>query len=324
MVRTLPLHPLVVLISLFLPFCPLAGQCWVTSTTGYTVHATVAPQAVVPAAATCPWGYTYQTRMAYNVVIAGPSAPASLYTLQGRIGCGATNIFFDLPNNGGSGSVMSSNAWTPSTNCAGVTPAALGCSTVRLELHGPGIPSQEIICSVGALPVELLTFQATPVNDEVVLRWVTATETENVRFIVERSAGGVDFAEVVQVPGAGTSMQQQSYEVRDAFPIGGTSLYRLRHVDAGGDITYGPVIAVRRDRPRPVGIHPNPVRERFTLDGVEPGGQLEILSAAGERISAGILAGAQVPVGFLAPGFYLLRYTDAYSGAQFTERFVKE
>lgn len=310
-------------LGLFL-FGAASGQCTVTSANGYTVHLSVYPQAIVPASMSCPGGYNYRVRMAYAITFSGSNIPASLWTLQGRVTCGSTSIFFDLPNNGGSGSVLSSNDWTTMTNCATANPASLGCTTVRIEIHGPGIASQEILCGFSPLPVELLSFTAEPAEEVVRLRWSTATEQDNDHFALDRSADGETFIEVLRVPGAGNSQHELVYSAADEQPLSGVSYYRLRQVDTDGTTTLGPTVAVTRDAARTLMLHPNPVHDRFVLEGVEPGGLLEILTPAGEHISSGRLAGPSVPVGFLAPGFYLVRHTDPVTRMQRTARFVRE
>ncbi|HMQ76302.1 MAG TPA: hypothetical protein PKE21_06975 [Flavobacteriales bacterium] len=300
------------------------AQCTVTSANGYTVHLSVYPQAIEPASLSCPGGYNYRVRMGYTITFSGSNIPSSLWTLQGRVTCGSTSIFFDLPNNGGSGSVLSSNDWTTMTNCATATPSSNGCNTVRIEIQGPGIASQEILCGFSPLPVELLTFTAEPVEQVVRLRWSTATEQDNDHFAVDRSADGDVYTELLKMPGAGNSQHEQVYAVADERPLAGVSYYRLRQVDTDGTTTLGPTVVVTRERERTLMVHPNPVRERFWLEGAEPGGSLEILTPAGEHISSGRLAGASVPVGFLAPGLYLVRYTDPVTFVQRTARFVRE
>ena len=312
------------LAAVILPSMTAQAQCTVTSANGYTVHLSVYPQAIVPASMTCPGGYNYQVRMGYTISFSGSNIPGSLWTLQGRVTCGSTSIFFDLPNNGGSGSVLSSNDWTTLSNCAIATPSSNGCNTVRIEIHGPGIASQEILCGFSPLPVDLLDFQAEPMDNVVHLRWSTATEQDNATFVVERAAHGSDFREVFRVPGGGDSQVQLDYIGSDDSPLPGLSYYRLLQVDLDGTTTIGPSVAVERKVTTSLELHPNPVLDKIMVEGVEPGGFLEILTPTGERISAGLLSTTTVPVSFLAPGFYLARHTDPGSGMQRTARFVRE
>jgi ice-binding like protein len=57
----------------------------------------------------------------------------------------------------------------------------------------------------GVLPIELLSFSAGKVGEDVQLNWVTASEINNNYFTVERSVNGASFEEVVQVQGARNS-----------------------------------------------------------------------------------------------------------------------
>ena len=51
----------------------------------------------------------------------------------------------------------------------------------------------------GALPVELLFFEAELENGIVVLRWATTRQENFDKFIVERSATGIDFEPIGEV-----------------------------------------------------------------------------------------------------------------------------
>lgn len=116
-----------------------------TSSTGYTVSLTLeileinAPQ-------NCNWGYNYTVDIAYDVVISGANAPSSLWVLQGQLACGNSNLFFNLPNNGGSGVVSTSNSWTSSTDCANATPNSLECFDAAISVLGPNLmPGNTIV-----------------------------------------------------------------------------------------------------------------------------------------------------------------------------------
>ena len=81
------------------------------------------------------------------------------------------------------------------------------------------------------LPIELLSFRATPDASQVDLDWSTATETNNDYFTIERSTNGVDWSEIVRQPGSGTTTSQVNYHAIDPNPFVGTSYYRLKQTD---------------------------------------------------------------------------------------------
>ncbi len=81
------------------------------------------------------------------------------------------------------------------------------------------------------LPVELLSFEAFPGDEEVLLRWQTASELENDHFDIER-----DGRLVAQVDGAGSSSEMHYYSWRDREVQNGTTYrYTLFSVSIGGE-----------------------------------------------------------------------------------------
>ena len=90
--------------------------------------------------------------------------------------------------------------------------------------------------------ISLVKFTADKISEKVKLNWVTATEINNDKFVVERSADGENFELVSEVKGAGNSREINSYNVVDAAPLKGTSYYRLTQVDFNGaSETFAPV-----------------------------------------------------------------------------------
>ncbi|MBK7971168.1 MAG: T9SS type A sorting domain-containing protein [Bacteroidetes bacterium] len=110
------------------------------------------------------------------------------------------------------------------------------------------------------LPVELINFDANPVdNKEVLCSWVTASEINNDFFTLERSRNGINFEHVGTVDGAGNSNVTLSYSFTDKNPYPGISYYRLRQTDFDGETSNSPIVAVRIETIEPVfTIFPNP------------------------------------------------------------------
>ncbi|RMD65642.1 hypothetical protein D6833_02610, partial [Candidatus Parcubacteria bacterium] len=83
--------------------------------------------------------------------------------------------------------------------------------------------------------VELVSFAAEVHGADVLLRWVTASEVNNLGFEVQRKQGGQADFEVVAFIDANKSGQgQRSYEYRDKGLKPGSYIYRLRQVDVSG------------------------------------------------------------------------------------------
>lgn len=107
------------------------------------------------------------------------------------------------------------------------------------------------------LPIELLDFTAEKQGNGVDIKWVTASETNNDYFIVQRSSDGITFENVTIIDGAGNSTSMLYYGIRDEHPYNGTSYYRLKQVDFNGTFEYSPARAVTFDETT-VLVYPNP------------------------------------------------------------------
>ena len=113
------------------------------------------------------------------------------------------------------------------------------------------------------IPVELADFSASALdNGGVLLTWKTASESSNIGFEIQRR-NGEDFEKIGFVPGAGTTLSEQSYSFTDANPFApdGMAYYRLKQMDADGSFAFSPVAVAVLD-PQYVGLaqsYPNPV-----------------------------------------------------------------
>lgn len=105
-------------------------------------------------------------------------------------------------------------------------------------------PVWTLVDNSDPLPIELVRFTAQCDGDNILVRWMTWTETNNEYFTLERSFNGVDFEQVDIVEGAGNSNQPISYEITDYNSLQGTSYYRLKDTDSFGKESYSDVIAV--------------------------------------------------------------------------------
>jgi hypothetical protein len=113
------------------------------------------------------------------------------------------------------------------------------------------------VWSHSTLPVELLDFTAEKQGDDVLLKWVTASEINNDYFILQRSSDGITFEDVTTVDGAGNSNSLLYYSHVDENPLGGTSYYRLKQVDFDGAFEYSDIKAVSFNETS-ILVYPNP------------------------------------------------------------------
>lgn len=99
-----------------------------------------------------------------------------------------------------------------------------------------GLNNQQYFCPVNIpLPVDLVDFSGSCSGNEVHLDWVTATETNNSHFDIEKSIDGIQYALVGRVIGGGNSNQTLHYQFTDSAMNFGSIYYRITQVDFNGD-----------------------------------------------------------------------------------------
>ncbi len=113
-----------------------------------------------------------------------------------------------------------------------------------------------------ALPITLISFEVNKYkDDQVKLDWVTASEINNAFYTIERSTDGVNFETVANIDGAGNSSSLLYYTFVDVNPINGTSFYRLKQTDFGGEFDFSEIRSVKVERQFDASFsaYPNPV-----------------------------------------------------------------
>ncbi|MBC8147308.1 MAG: lamin tail domain-containing protein [Bacteroidetes bacterium] len=122
----------------------------------------------------------------------------------------------------------------------------------------------------GALPVELLSFNAEYVNNHVLLNWKTASEMNNDYFTIERSADTKSWDFVNNVKGAGNTNSISEYTSTDDEKFYGTIYYRLKQTDYDGEFKYYLPVAVNvvniASEISSTKVSPNPFTNDFNIE----------------------------------------------------------
>jgi trimeric autotransporter adhesin len=170
------------------------------------------------------------------------------------------------------------------------------------------------------LPVELLSFQSERQQETVRVTWATASERNNARFEVQRSATSREFHTIASVPGQGTTIRRHDYTVLDQQPLPGLAYYRLRQLDIDGKESFSPAVAVATSRE--IALYPNPVRTELHLTA--PAATYRVLSMVGSMVLAGTATNgtAILDVTKLPAGMYHLEVTTA--SGRVVRKFIKE
>ena len=176
-----------------------------------------------------------------------------------------------------------------------------------------------------ALPVELLSFEVKTDRDESLLTWTTATELNNDRFEVERSADGKNYETLGSVAGMGTTETEQEYRFTDRQPLNGTSYYRLRQIDFDGAFEYSPVVIAER-KTETVTLFPNPVQGvlNYRLSSEFDSAVLTVRDARGATVLSQMVApNGQLSTSDWTPGLYLVEIRDRIGRLVHTQRVIR-
>ncbi len=131
-----------------------------------------------------------------------------------------------------------------------------GVTTVRIlhsvagGFNGDPIAAQigldNITAAAQPLPVELISFSADVAGAKVKLQWSTSTETNNLRFEIQRSFNQTGWQTIGNVMGNGTTTQNHHYSFYDDMSNYNSSkiFYRLKQIDFNGSFTFSNVISV--------------------------------------------------------------------------------
>jgi len=173
------------------------------------------------------------------------------------------------------------------------------------------------------VPVELTAFTTESLNGEVLIKWQTATETNNSGFEVQKSQKSnvksqTDWLTISFVEGNGTATEVNEYIYRDKIEKPGSYYYRLKQIDFDGTTTYSPEIEVDVTGPTEFTLmqnYPNPFNPattiRFTLP-VKTDILIAVYNSIGEKV-------AEAFKGEMDEGYYEVKFdaSNLSSGVYF-------
>ena len=179
------------------------------------------------------------------------------------------------------------------------------------------------------LPVEFLGFSYEIENNEVILKWSTASEINNSHFTVERSEQIDALTAIGEVEGAGNSASLLNYTFRDENP-GAVNYYRIKQTDFDGKFDYSEVIrvVVERDLFAELAVYPNPASPaNINLKGFVPTDQslirINFIDLAGkshvllETDPNSLIEGINLDMSRqLRPGVYFVTISDGLNISQ--------
>ncbi len=118
------------------------------------------------------------------------------------------------------------------------------------------------------IPVELTSFSAESIGNDVLLKWSTASETNNHGFQIERKEDEKNWINVAFINGSGTTSIEKNYSYNDTDLKPGFYTYRLKQLDFDGSFEYSETIEVEVNMPMQYSLdqnYPNPFNPETTI-----------------------------------------------------------
>ncbi len=164
------------------------------------------------------------------------------------------------------------------------------------------------------LAVSIDNFTASSMGDEHLLSWTAEAGQPGSKFILQRSANGVDWKELATISERASFSENYSYT--DQSPLNGTNLYRVRLQRADGKSVYSPVRELTKSSTAGAEMHcwPNPFVDVIHVTGVASGKKIWLKDIQGhvlyEKNITDRSGDQQVLAAGLKPGLYFLQVGD--------------
>ncbi|HPI26338.1 MAG TPA: T9SS type A sorting domain-containing protein, partial [Candidatus Cloacimonadota bacterium] len=169
------------------------------------------------------------------------------------------------------GEIMNYRIWDhlTSTEYLAVANYSLGSNIYKKN----DVAIVESMYTTEVIPVEFCAFEAVIAKLKIILKWMTATETNNLGFSVEKKSSLHVWEEIGFVPGCGTTLTPQVYSFVDPKPQIGTNEYRLKQIDTDGSYSYTASVVASFSVPISFQLeqnYPNPFNARTKINFALP------------------------------------------------------
>jgi PKD repeat protein len=184
------------------------------------------------------------------------------------------------------------------------------------SVNAPGVAFDdfEVTGPVNAtLPVSLLSFKALNNNSDVLLKWNSENESGLLRYEVQRSTDGLNFAAIGIVTARNGSRNDYVYTdfISQLSPRpAGTLYYRLKMMDQNGDVKFSSIARILlSDKQNSITVGPNPFSNYILVNTAKEVERVILYNASGTKVfRSGAVTGNRVAMpASLGAGVYLLR-----------------
>ncbi|MBO9611997.1 MAG: T9SS type A sorting domain-containing protein [Dyadobacter sp.] len=200
------------------------------------------------------------------------------------------------------------------TRAQQISPGALYAATGSGSANGVSVSwvlgSLNTFSDLSVLPVKLIRFEG-KVNAAGLaeLHWITAEETNNLGFEIQKSQDGKNWELLGWVDGAVDSKTEKNYNYVDQEFVT-TSYYRLRQVDLDDSYTYSKIICIipEKESLDRFYVYPNPSREnKVQVQMPERTQNLTLFDQLGNKLGQFDNPGTKYMITLPHPGSFMLQ-----------------
>ena len=183
----------------------------------------------------------------------------------------------------------------------------------------------------GVLPLSFTRFTGNVIDDKAALTWTTVNENNTDFFMVERSADGVHYNSIAQVPGNNKPGTHSYSYIDTKFTSPG--YYRLKEVDLNGDNSFSPVIILKKTTNGfALKLYPSTASTIITYVATinQPAmAMVQVMNAAGQTIDTHFIQLFQgmneqkLDVSNLSRGQYFFKLTIPTNSSSIIKQFTK-
>lgn len=139
--------------------------------------------------------------------------------------------------------------------------------------------------------------------------WKTHSEANTSVFKLERSANGIQFYEIGEVPAAGFSSITREYYLHDRQPLNGLNYYRLKMLETDGRFQHSAIVKTANQLTGGWFLLKNPAKQIISMYRLEKGDEISIINPAGQRMLQTKAMGHihEIPATGLPNGLYFIK-----------------
>ncbi len=191
----------------------------------------------------------------------------------------------------------------------------IGIGSKQSPFHLNSNAAVTLLWSAAILPIELISFTASVINDHnTLLTWSTAKETNSDYFVLEKSTNRFSSSSLDTIKAQGNSNSLVNYTYTDNSFLNGTAYYRLKQVDNNGSSSYSSIESISNSNNQ-ISIIPNPSTGIFFINFHKNTTEIyhiKILNLLGQQvynvsIEEGEFISKEIDLSLEEAGIYIIR-----------------